>query len=143
MRTTIRRLVLALVFGTISAPALTAAPFPPGPTEAELMGTWSGTIAPEGSGQLLDGGIISIGRDVTGIVVTVGPSARVRYPTKRIERTERGLKFEVYLPGAGEETRLLVYELNVEGSSMTGNVIFVRHGLTAPASIAFVKQGPA
>lgn len=115
-----------------------AGPAGPGPAEEDLLGTWTGTILPQGSADALDGGIISISRGIAGFAVTVGPNARVRFSSKRVARTEQGLSFEVWLPG--DETRLLVYELNVDGPSMTGNVTFVRHGVTEPASVAFVRQ---
>jgi hypothetical protein len=109
-----------------------------GPTEEDLLGTWTGTIVPDGSADALDGGIIAIGRDVTGLVVTVGPNVRLRHASKRVMRTERGLRFEVWLPG--DETRLLVYDLRIDGGTMTGLVTYVRHGATEPASLAFFRQ---
>lgn len=153
MRTTIRLSVFAAIVSLITvfvapvragidaADGASAAVLPSagaGPAEEDLLGNWTGTILPQGAADALDGGIISISRDISGFAVTVGPNARVRFPSKRVARTEQGLRFEVWLPG--DETRLLVYELNVDGPSMTGHVTFVRHGVTEPASVAFVRQ---
>jgi hypothetical protein len=108
-------------------------------TEEDLLGTWTGTILPSGSQDALDGGMITIERGDTGLVVKVGPNARVRFASKRIARTEQGLRFEVKLPDE-DETRLLVYDVRVDGARMTGQVTFVRHRMTQPANIEFARQ---
>lgn len=119
-----------------AAPAA-AAPVPV--TEEDLIGTWAGTIVLDGTQDAFDGGVITIERGGTGLVVKVGPNARVRFASKRTIRTEQGLKFEVAMPDE-DATRLLVYDVRVDGPRMTGNVTFVRHRLTQPASIEFSRQ---
>ncbi|MCC7042617.1 MAG: hypothetical protein IT183_02050 [Acidobacteria bacterium] len=117
-----------------SAPA---APVPP--TEADMVGTWTGTVLLDQSPDPLDGGIITINRVEDRLAVTVGPNPRVRYSCVRLVRTERGLKFEVSLPNH-DETRLLAYDVAFADGAMTGTVTFVRHGLTAPARLTFTRQ---
>jgi hypothetical protein len=107
--------------------------------EAAVLGTWNGNILLDGADEPLDGGYIMIGRHGEEWHVTVGPDARTQYPCTRIVRTETGIRFEASLPGR-EETRLLVYDVNIDGARMTGTVTFVRHGLTAPARLTFAKQ---
>ena len=130
--------------GTAVAGALEAAPAatPAAPVpvaEEDLLGTWTGTILPSGSQAAFDGGMITIERGDAGLVVKVGPNARVRFTSKRIIRTEQGLRFEVTLPDE-DETRLLVYDVRVDGERMTGQVTFVRHRMTQPANIEFARQ---
>lgn len=127
------------VAGTPAAPPPVAPAAPVPVTEEDLLGTWTGTILPNGSQDAFDGGMITIERGDTGLVVKVGPNARVRFTSKRIVRTEQGLRFEVSLPDE-DETRLLVYDVRVEGARMTGQVTFVRHRMTQPASIEFARQ---
>jgi hypothetical protein len=112
---------------------------PAPPTEADMVGTWTGTIRLDQSPDLLDGGIITIARVDDGLAVTVGPNPRVRYTCVRLARTEDGLKFEVSLPNH-DETRLLAYDVAFVDGAMTGTVTFVRHGLTAPGRLVFTRQ---
>jgi hypothetical protein len=39
-----------------------------------------------------------------------------------------------------QDTRLLIYDLAFGRGQMTGTVTFVRHGLTAPARLAFTRE---
>jgi hypothetical protein len=146
VRTTIRfvTVVIFLAVGFAASPlargagsALPSVPAPP--TEADMVGTWTGTVQLDQSSDLLDGGIITINRVDDRLAVTVGPNPRVRYSCVRLVRTEHGLKFEVSLPNH-DETRLLVYDVAFADGAMTGTVTFVRHGLTAPARLAFTRQ---
>jgi hypothetical protein len=109
------------------------------PTEADMVGTWTGTVTLDGTSEPLDGGIITITRAEDRLAVTVGPNHRVRHSCVRLARTERGLRFEVTLPNH-DETRLLVYDVDFSDGAMTGTVTFVRHGLTAPAQLIFTRQ---
>jgi hypothetical protein len=138
-------LVLASSIGTVvtASPAdRTAAPatsLPLRTGDDELLGSWSGTIRVDGVADPFDGGYIAIERlpgDRFG--VTVGPEAGVRYTGTRLERTERGVRFEVTLPAF--ETRLLAYDVSVEQGAMTGTVTFVKYRLTQPGQIAFVRR---
>jgi hypothetical protein len=108
-------------------------------SDLPLVGTWSGTIKVEGLAEPFDGGYVSIerlGGDRLG--VSVGPEAGVRYTGTRLERTPRGLRFEVTLPAF--ETRLLAYDVAVEHGAMTGTVTFVKHRLTQPGHLEFTRQ---
>jgi hypothetical protein len=145
VRTAIRfvTVVTLLAAGFAASPrALLARPalaVPAPPTEADMVGTWTGTVQLDQSSDPLDGGIITINRVEDRLAVTVGPNPRVRYSCVRLVRTERGLKFEVSLPNH-DETRLLVYDVAFADGAMTGTVTYVRHGLTAPARLTFTRQ---
>jgi hypothetical protein len=128
----------AVAGAPVAPPAGTpAAPAPI--TDEDLLGTWTGTILPNGSQDAFDGGVITIERGDAGLVVKAGPNSRVRFQSQRTARTEHGIRFEVALPDE-DETRLLVYDVRVEGARMTGHVTFVRHRLTQPANIEFTRQ---
>lgn len=118
----------------ISSPVVVAPP-----TEADMVGTWTGTVTLDGTSEPLDGGIITINRVEDRLAVTVGPNPRVRHSCVRLARTEQGLRFEVSLPNH-DDTRLLVYDVAFANGAMTGTVTFVRHGLTAPAQLMFTRQ---
>jgi hypothetical protein len=116
----------------------TTLPLTPG--DAGLLGTWVGRINVEGVRDAFDGGYISIERAPDErLAVSVGPTQAVRYVGMRLERTERGLRFEVVLPAA--ETRLLVYDVALDAGTMTGTVTFVKHRLTKPGQLVFVRAG--
>lgn len=144
MRTRLRfivsSVVLAFAVGTpppsLEAAGRVAAPAPP--PLAEMVGTWTGTITPDGVVDPLDGGIIVIHHDDNGLTATVGPNVRARFPANRLAPTERGLHFEV--PLEGSETRLLVYDVAILDGKMTGTVTFVKFGLTAPAQLSFARE---
>ena len=108
------------------------------PTEADMVGTWTGTVQLHQVEDTMDGGVIVIARDSERLTASVGPNARVRFRASRLTRTDRGLKFEVKMPDE-DVTRLLVYDVAFVNGAMTGTVTFVRHGLTAPAQIAFTR----
>jgi hypothetical protein len=116
-----------------------ASTLPLGPDEVGWLGTWSGTIAVEGVPEPFDGGYIAIDRIPGGrLGVTVGPEAEVRYTGGHLERTERGLRFDVSLPGI--DTRLLAYDVEIIGGRMTGVVTFVRYRLTKPGRLDFQRD---
>lgn len=118
-----------------------SATLPVRPADGDWFGTWSGTITIDGVPEPLDGGYIAIERAPGDrLAVTVGPETLVRYSGMRLERTERGLRFEVSLPGF--ETRLLAYDVEIGHRAMTGTVTFVRHGLTQPARLEFIRNEP-
>jgi len=108
------------------------------PTEAEMVGTWTGTVQLDAAQDAMDGGVIVIARETEQLTASVGPNERVRFRASRLTRTDRGLKFEVKMPDE-DVTRLLVYDVAFVNGAMTGTVTFVRHGLTAPAQIAFTR----
>lgn len=124
--------------GLAAATGLPEAAAAADPGEADVTGTWRGTITLEDGAEALDGGYIVIARAGAEWRVSVGPDERTRYPCTRVTRTDQGIRFEASLPGR-DETRLLVYDVRIAGSEMTGTVTFVRHGLTAPAQLAFAR----
>ena len=131
----------AVVVATPSpAPANPVVPAAATVEDSDLVGSWTGTITPSGLNESLDGGYVSIERGALGLVAIAGPNTRVRYVGQRLARTDRGLRFEITLPGDANQTRLLVYDLAFNGEVMIGSVTFVRHGLTQPAAAEFVKQ---
>jgi len=130
----------AVVASPAPAPANPVVPAAAVVEDSDLVGSWTGTITPMGLSESLDGGYVSIERGAMGLVAIAGPNTRVRYVGQRLARTERGLRFEITLPGDANQTRLLVYDLAFNGEVMTGSVTFVRHGLTQPAAAEFVKQ---
>jgi len=146
MRTAVRCLLSLIVvmagqtsFVHGADPSAAPPPLTSRPTDADMLGAWTGTITLDGASEPMDGGLITISRtEADRLTVTVGPGPRVRYSCVRLTRTEQGLRFEVSLPG--EDTRLLVYDVAIERGTMTGTVTFVRHGLTRPGRLAFVRE---
>ena len=130
--------VLAVASAPLSAADRPADTLELRPADSAILGTWTGTVLVEGTAEPLDGGAITIATEGGRLAIRVGPSATVRYACDRLERTERGLRFEARLPG--EETRLLAYDVAIDDGVMTGVVTFVRHGLTKPGRIQFIRQ---
>lgn len=122
----------------VSAEPVLAARSAP-PTEADMLGFWTGTVTLDRTSDVFDGGVIVIARDAGRLTATVGPNERVRFRSSRLSPTDRGLRFEVAMPD-DDETRLLVYDLTFADGKMTGTVTFVRHGLTAPGQLTFTRQ---
>jgi hypothetical protein len=141
---TVNRLVIlitliaaGLTAAAAAEAALAARPAPP--TEADMLGLWTGTVTLDRTSDVFDGGVIVIARDAGRLTATVGPNERVRFRSSRLSPTDRGLRFEVAMPD-DDETRLLVYDLTFADGTMTGTVTFVRHGLTAPGHLTFTRQ---
>lgn len=143
MRILTRFVVVALFAAFAVTPILAVGPpSPTRPSEADMVGTWAGTVTVNQTSDVFDGGVIVISRDAGRLVASVGPNERVRFRSQRLTQTERGLRFEVTMPDR-DATRLLVYDLTFANGSMTGTVTFVRHGLTSPGQLAFARQWPA
>jgi hypothetical protein len=148
MRNSIRLAIFSAIVATI---ALTLAPpvgsstgvnaaSPQAPAApADLSGTYVGTITPDVPGELPDSGMIIIRREGETLVVTAGPGIEMQYPSQKVMRTPGGLTFEIAVEGE-DATRVLQFDLKVEGAQMSGSIAMLRDGARAGGRLAFTRQ---
>jgi hypothetical protein len=146
MRTSIRLLIFAAIVAVI---AFTVAPPVRTSAEAEtqqapavpadVTGTYVGSITPDTPGELPDSGMIVVRRDGETLVVTAGPDAETQYPTSKVVRTAAGLSFELTVAG-DDATRVLQFDLKIEGREMTGTIAVMRDGIRSGGRLAFARQ---
>jgi hypothetical protein len=134
--------VVALIAVTIAPPVRSSARVErqhtsPAPVDS-LLGTYAGTITADTPGDMPDGGTIVLRRDGVVLVVTAGPDAGTQLPSEKVARTERGVSFEVTLPG--EPVSVLRFDLAIDGPAMTGAIVAVIDGRTMNGRLAFARQ---
>jgi hypothetical protein len=151
MRNSVRLLIFSAIVATIAltlappvgssagvnaaSPQASAAPAAP----ADLSGTYVGTITPDVPGELPDSGMIVIRREGETLVVTAGPGIEMQYPSQKVVRTPGGLTFEIAVEGQ-DTTRVLQFDLTVNGAQMSGSIAMLRDGTRAGGRLAFTRQ---
>lgn len=146
MRTSIRLLIFTAVVGviafTVAPPVRTSAEAGTrqAPTvPADIAGVYAGSITPDTPGELPDSGMIIVRRDGETFVVTAGPDTETQYPTSKVMRTAGGLSFELTVAG-DDATRVLQFDLKIEGREMTGTIALTRDGVRSAGRLAFARQ---
>ena len=148
MRNAVRLLIFTAVVAAItltiappvrtSAEAIAAAgaqaPAPP----ADVTGTYTGSITADTPGDMPDSGTIIVRRDGENLVVTAGPDTGTQYAAEKVARTAAGLTFEITVVG-DDATRVLQFDLKVDGREMTGTIVLLRDGTRSNGRLAFMK----
>jgi hypothetical protein len=83
--------------------------------------------------------MIVVRRDGEALVVTAGPDTNTQYPTEKVVRTAGGLTFELTVAG-DDATRLLQFDLKIEGREMTGTITLQRDGIRSSGRLTFTRQ---
>lgn len=146
MRNSVRLLIFAAVVATITltvappvrtsaAPTTSQAPAAP----ADVTGTYAGSITADTPGELPDSGMIIIRRQGETLVVTAGPDPETQYASEKVMRTAGGLTFDLVVVGE-DATRVLQFDLSIDGRDMTGTIAMVRDGIRSGGRLAFKKQ---
>jgi hypothetical protein len=139
--------IVAIIALTLAPPVGTSAGITAAPSQAsavptapaDLSGTYVGTITPDVPGELPDSGMIIIRREGETLVVTAGPGIEMQYPSQKVMRTPGGLTFEIEVAGE-DATRVLQFDLKVDGAQMSGSIAMLRDGTRASGRLAFTRQ---
>jgi hypothetical protein len=149
MRNALRLFIFAAVVAaitlTIAPPVrtsaetvVTAGAQAPAPS-ADVTGTYAGSITADTPGDMPDSGMIIVRRDGEHLVVTAGPDTTTQFASEKVMRTATGLTFEIAVAGE-DATRVLQFDLQINGREMTGTIALLRDGTRSNGRIAFTKQ---
>lgn len=105
---------------------------------ADVTGTWTGTLLPDGANGNGDTALMTIRQEGDKVIGSAGPNQSQQYPLTGSVKDDR-LTFEI----KANDGRSLTFDLQITGDQMTGRGEMRRDGQPVGTAVLTLKREPA